>query len=86
MVGKKFAAKDFTGAKEDLTKSLQANPKNKIALDLRGQTRVILGDLYGAITDFTVALEFDSTYADALNHRGDANDNAEHGQEGAQSV
>ena len=48
---KKLAAGDFTGAKADLSKILEATPKNKIALNLRGQARAGLDDLYGAIGD-----------------------------------
>src|SRR5690242_17052417 len=69
---KKLQAGDYAGAKADLTKVIDSNPKNKIALNLRGQARAGLDDLYGAIGDYTYALEIDSTYADALNNRGEA--------------
>src|SRR5688572_24534122 len=69
---KKLAANDFSSAKIDLTKILDSSPKNKIALNLRGQTRTGLQDFYGAIGDYTAALELDSTYADAYNNRGEA--------------
>ena len=67
---KKFAGKDFPGAKTDITQYLTSNPRNKVAYDLRGQIRMAQEDWYGAISDFSTALELDSTYADALNHRG----------------
>ena len=47
---KKIAASDFAGAKADLTKIIEANPKNKFALDLRGKARTGLLDFYGAIS------------------------------------
>jgi len=50
---KKIASGDFKGAKGDLTKTLDANIKNKEALSLRGQARMGLDDFYGAISDFT---------------------------------
>ena len=71
-VRKKFAAKDFLSAKTEATKILEANPKNKVALDLRGQARAALQDFYGAVSDYTVALDIDSIFADALSHRGEA--------------
>jgi hypothetical protein len=36
-VKKKMDAKDFIGAKSDLTKIIETNPKNKNALTLRGR-------------------------------------------------
>ena len=71
-VQKKLTARDFSGAKADLTKILTADPKNKIALNLRGEARAGLEDFYGAISDYTYALELDSTYVPALNNRGQA--------------
>jgi tetratricopeptide (TPR) repeat protein len=71
-IRKKIQAKDYAGAKADLSKLIDANPKNKIALNLRGTVRLNMDDLYGAIADFTYALEIDSTYAEALNNRGEA--------------
>src|SRR6187455_219536 len=71
-VRKKIVAKDFTGAKTDLTKLIEANPKLKLAYNLRGQARMGLDDLYGAIGDFTIALEIDSTYAEPLAFMGEA--------------
>ncbi|HCR54515.1 MAG TPA: hypothetical protein DIW27_08875, partial [Cytophagales bacterium] len=59
---KKLEAKDFTGAKSGLSKIIDANSKNKTALSLRGQARMGLQDFYGAISDFTFALEVDSTF------------------------
>lgn len=67
---KKFVAKDFPGARTDISQYLTSNPRNKVAYDLRGQIRMSQEDWYGAISDFTAAIELDSTYADALNHRG----------------
>jgi predicted Zn-dependent protease len=46
-VRKKMQANDLAGAKADLTKFLDSNPKNKAALNLRGQVRVGLNDYYG---------------------------------------
>jgi len=69
---KKMDAKDFVGAKADLTKIIEASPKNKNAFTLRGRSRMALGDYYGAIGDFNFTLEMDSTLADALNYRGEA--------------
>ena len=63
---KKIESKDFTGAKADLTKIITANPRNKIALNLRGLAQISLNDFYGAIGDFNFALEVDSTYSEAL--------------------
>src|SRR5690606_1337086 len=61
---------DFQKAKAALTSILQAQPKHKQALHLRGQARAALGDFYGAISDFTHALEVDSTQAEVYNDRG----------------
>ena len=58
---KKIQAGDFAGAKADLTKIIDATPKNKAALNLRGEARSGLTDFYGAISDLTFALEIDST-------------------------
>ncbi|MER3328167.1 MAG: hypothetical protein RIF34_01210, partial [Candidatus Kapaibacterium sp.] len=69
---KKLEAKDFKAAKEALSKIIDSNPKNKVALSLRGQARMGLQDFYGAISDFTFALEVDSTYSEALNFRGES--------------
>src|SRR5436190_6268271 len=69
---KKIKAGDYAGAKADLTKVIEGNAKNKLALNLRGEARLGLQDFYGAIGDFTNALENDSTYADAYNNRGEA--------------
>ena len=63
---------NFDGAKASLTRIIDSNPKNKEALNLRGQARAGLSDFYGAISDFTYALEIDSTFAQALNNRGQA--------------
>ena len=69
---KKLDTKNFAGAKTDLTKIVEANPKNKAALSLRGQSRMGLQDFYGAIGDFNTALEIDSTFSEALNFRGES--------------
>ena len=69
---KKIEAGDFANAKTELTKIIDANPRNKIALNLRGQAKAGLSDFYGAIGDYNFALETDSTYAEALNNRGEA--------------
>src|SRR5262245_34724802 len=69
---KKVDAGDFAKAKAELTKFIEANPRNKIALNLRGQSKAGLSDFYGAIGDYNFALETDSTYAEALNNRGEA--------------
>ena len=69
---KKIAAKDFLGAKNDLSKVLDSNPKNKHALNMRGTARFGLQDTYGAISDYTFALDIDSTFSEALNNRGEA--------------
>src|SRR5690242_12784218 len=69
---KKIQANDFSGAKAELTKILDANAKNKQALNLRGTARMGLEDYYGAIGDFNSALEIDSTFAEALNNRGES--------------
>ena len=71
-IKKKMEAKDFVGAKAELTKIIEANPKSKNAFTLRGRARMALGDYYGAIGDFNFTLEMDSTLADALNYRGEA--------------
>ena len=62
-VRKKITAKDFAGAKADLTRLIETNPKLKLAYNLRGQARMGLEDFYGAIGDFTFAVEIDSTYS-----------------------
>ena len=64
---KKIEKKDFAGAKADISKILAANPKNKQAFVLSGQARWGLEDFYGAIGDYTYALEIDSTLAEAWN-------------------
>ena len=69
---KKLQAKNYAAAKADLTKIIDANPKNKSALSLRGQARMGMEDYYGAISDFSFALEIDSTFAEALNFRGES--------------
>src|SRR4051812_26978618 len=69
---KKIQANDFAGAKTDLTKIIDGAPKNKQALNLRGEARKGLEDFYGAIGDLTFAIETDSTFADAWNNRGEA--------------
>src|SRR5689334_1019093 len=69
---RKFDNKDFTGAKADLTKIINADAKNKKAFVLRGRVRMALEDYYGAIGDLNSALEMDSTQADAFNYRGEA--------------
>src|SRR5687768_15114357 len=58
---KKFDGKDYKGAKEELTRIISANGRNKAALILRGRTKAALEDYYGAIGDFNFALELDST-------------------------
>jgi tetratricopeptide (TPR) repeat protein len=69
---KKLEARNFAGAKADLTKIIESNPRNKNAFSLRGQVRMELRDYYGAIGDFNFALEIDSTFAEALNFRGES--------------
>src|SRR5882672_4716936 len=69
---KKIISKDFSGAKADLTKAIESNPKNKEVFNLRGRARMGLQDFYGAIGDFNFALEIDSTFAEALNFRGES--------------
>lgn len=61
---KKIEAGEFANAKADLTKIIEANPRNKVALNLRGQAKAGLSDFYGAIGDYNFALETDSTYAE----------------------
>ena len=55
-VRKKIDAEKFEEAKADLTKIVNSNPRNKVALNLRGEARIGLLDFYGAISDLTVAL------------------------------
>src|SRR3981189_1133290 len=69
---KKMTSKDFAGAKADLTKVIESNPRNKDAFTLRGRARMGLQDFYGAIGDFNFVLEIDSTFAEALNFRGES--------------
>src|SRR5690349_776527 len=69
---KKIVANDFAGAKADLTKIIDGNPKNKLALNLRGQARYGLNDFYGAVSDYTFAIDIDSTFAEAFNNRGES--------------
>jgi len=69
---KKITTKDFAGAKADLTKVIEKNPKNKDAFTLRGRARMGLQDFYGAIGDLNFALDIDSTFAEALNFRGES--------------
>ena len=71
-IRKKIAAKDYAGAKADLTKLIESNPKNKAAYSLRGRARMGLQDFYGAIGDFNFALEIDSMFTEALNFRGES--------------
>src|SRR5688500_2119240 len=71
VVKTKIDAKDFEGAKTDLKKIIEADPKNKGAYNLRGVARMGLNDFYGAIGDFNVALEIDSTFAESWNNRGE---------------
>ena len=52
---KKIESNDFAGAKTDLTKIITANPRNKIALNLRGLVQISMSDFYGAIGDFNFA-------------------------------
>ena len=56
---KKIEAGEFSKAKADLTKVIETNPRNKIALNLRGQAKAGLNDFYGAIGDYNFALEAD---------------------------
>jgi len=58
---KKMDNKDYAGAKTDLSKLIDTNPKNKKALTMRGRVRMALNDYYGAIGDFNSVLEVDST-------------------------
>ncbi|MFM9074327.1 MAG: tetratricopeptide repeat protein, partial [Bacteroidota bacterium] len=69
-IRKKVTAGDHAGAKADLGKFLEGNPRSKAALALRGKARLNLADYYGAIADITLALEIDSTLSDAYNDRG----------------
>ena len=52
---KKLQDGKYQEAKNDLTKIIQSDPGNKQALNLRGQARAGLDDLYGAISDYTIA-------------------------------
>src|SRR5262249_10789371 len=69
---KKIAAKNLNGAKPDLTKYIESNPRTKEAFTCRGQVGDDLQDYYGGIGDSNFALELDSTYSDSLNARGEA--------------
>ena len=61
VVKKKLDSNDFKGAKEDLTKILNTNPRNREALILRAKAKNALEDYYGAIGDLNFALEIDSS-------------------------
>src|SRR5690606_39429942 len=63
---------EYPGAVSALTRILETDPRNKEALNLRGEARMGLEDYYGAIGDFNFALESDSAYVEALNNRGEA--------------
>jgi tetratricopeptide (TPR) repeat protein len=69
---RKIASRNYIEAKADLTKLIEANPKNKNVFTLRGRAKMGLQDYYGAIGDFNFALDIDSTFAEALNYRGEA--------------
>src|SRR5688572_32061767 len=68
----KLDSKDYEGAKSDLKKIIDTSPKRKEVFNLRGIARNGLNDFYGAIGDFNLALEIDSTFADPWNNRGEA--------------
>ncbi|HRG09628.1 MAG TPA: hypothetical protein PLJ08_13725, partial [Cyclobacteriaceae bacterium] len=69
---KKIESGKFAEAKSDLTKIIATSSRNKTAFLLRGRAHMGLNDFYGAIGDFNFALEIDSTYAEALNYRGES--------------
>ena len=66
----KGALKDMPGAIDDLSKSIQANPKYAPAYMNRGVTRAAMQKFDLAIEDFTMAIVLDPAYADAYRNRG----------------
>ncbi|MBK8856668.1 MAG: tetratricopeptide repeat protein [Opitutaceae bacterium] len=54
---RKFRAQDYTGAAEDFGRALAANPRHAASWHGRADARRRLGDLNGAIADYTAAIE-----------------------------
>ncbi len=54
---RKFRAQDYTGAVEDFGRAVAANPRHAASWHGRADARRRLGDLTGAIADYTAAIE-----------------------------
>ncbi|MEH2162698.1 MAG: tetratricopeptide repeat protein [Nostoc sp.] len=61
--------------------AIKINPQDAIAYKKRGNARSDLGDLEGAIEDYTQAIQINPNYADAYYNRGNARSDLENFQE-----
>lgn len=66
----KAELKDYQGAIEDYTKSIELNTNYSDAFVGRGDSKVELKDYLGAIGDYTKAIELNPKYSDAYYNRG----------------
>jgi tetratricopeptide (TPR) repeat protein len=68
----KIQAKDWAGARDDLTKVLEHMPSNRQLRMTRGQLGMQLKDWKGAVDDFTKLIELDAAFAPAYHLRAGA--------------
>lgn len=66
----KFAIENYSGAINDLTEAIMANPTNSYAYFCRGMSKIALLDNSGAIADYTKAIEIDPRNSKYYTFRG----------------
>ncbi|MFS0513143.1 tetratricopeptide repeat protein [Nostoc sp. UIC 10607] len=70
-------ARYLLGYQPGFPQAIKINPQDAIAYKKRGNARSDLGDLEGAIEDYTQAIQINSNYADAYYNRGNARSDLE---------
>jgi tetratricopeptide (TPR) repeat protein len=65
-------ARYLLGSQPGFPQAIKINPKDAIAYKKRGNARSDLGDVEGAIEDYTQAIQINPNYADAYYNRGNA--------------
>jgi tetratricopeptide (TPR) repeat protein len=66
----KSLSKDYSGAINDYTKSLELNPNSSPAYYNRGLVKYRIKDYYGSIADYTKGIEIINASIDKLNNQG----------------